>query len=76
MADKPARLHLRSQLLGWTYVGVEDPGVRARGRGGILLAADKSARSRLGMAILGWAYVGLGAWRLVRPGANWPSLDA
>ena len=37
---------------------------------GILLAADKPAESRLWMAILGWTYVGVGAWRLVRPGAN------
>ena len=37
---------------------------------GISLAADKPARSRLWGAILGWTYVGVGAWRLVRPGAN------
>ena len=37
---------------------------------GILLAADKPARLRLWMAIWGWTYVGVGAWHLVRPGAN------
>ena len=47
-------------------MGVGDPGVRARGHGGILLAADKPARSRFGMAILGWTYVVVGAWHSVR----------
>ena len=37
---------------------------------GFELAADKPARLRLWVAILGWTYVGVGAWRLVRPGAN------
>ena len=76
MADKPERSHLISQLFGWTHMVVVDPGVHARGREGILLAADKPGRLRLGMANWGWTYVGVGACRLVRPGANRTSLDA